>query len=312
MTLDLRRTWDDLVTRHAPTAEKRERILNNKLYQELSTKLAGSLEYMAMEKVYELDRAGTYDLVVLDTPPTAHALDFLEAPTRLLDLFENDAAKFLLSPALAAGRVGLTLVHFGSSFILKTLSRFTGTSLLRDLADFLVAFQGMYEGFKERAAATKQLLSSTQAGFVLVTSPHPQTIDEALFFANELARSNIAVVSAIVNRVQDNPVLAGGATDPVGLALSLARARVPNEGDPHLADRLADTVAELADIATRDIGQIQRFREATSARFRLYAIPRLERDVHDLEGLWRVSEALTEIGVPPAAEPVRRSGSETL
>ncbi len=292
MTLDLRRTWDDLVTRYAPNVERRERILNNRLYRQVSTQLAGSLEYMAMEKVYELERSGSYDLVVLDTPPTAHALDFLDAPNRLLDLFENDAAKFLLSPAMAAGRRGLQLVHFGSSIVLKTLARITGASLLNDLSDFVGAFQGMYEGFKDRAAATKMLLQGPRSAFVLVTSPHPQTIDEAVFFANELSRSNISVSAAIVNRVHDNPSVQGGATDAMGLALALARGRVPNEGDPHLADRLAQTVNELTVLAERDARQITRFREATGGRFPLYLVPRLDRDVHDLAGLWRIDDAL--------------------
>jgi anion-transporting ArsA/GET3 family ATPase len=298
MTLDLRRTWDDLITRHAPSAEKRERILNNRLYRQVSTQLAGSLEYMAMEKVYELDRARSYDLVVLDTPPTAHALDFLEAPRRLLDLFENDAARFLLTPALAAGKVGLTIVHFGSSFILKTLARFTGTGLLTDLADFLVAFQGMYEGFKERAAATKELLSSPNAAFILVTGPQPQTVDEALFFSHELAKANISVATGIVNRVQGDPTVADGPSDPASIALALARARVPNEGQPHLADRLAQTIAEVSAVARRDAGQVARFREAVSPRFPVYVVPRFTRDVHDLAALASVNQAMTALPLP--------------
>jgi anion-transporting ArsA/GET3 family ATPase len=310
MTLDIRRTWDDLITRHAPSAEKRERILGNRLYRQVSTQLAGSLEYMAMEKVYELDRAGLYDLVVLDTPPTANALDFLDAPKRLLDVFDNDAARFLLAPTMAAGRVGLTIVHLGSSFILKTLARFTGTGLLTDLADFLLAFQGMYEGFKERAAATKELLSSQHAAFILVTSANPQSVDEALFFAQELTRSNIAVSAGIVNRVQPDPTQAGGASDPVGLAVALAQARVPNEGHPSLADRLATTIDAVSASARSDQAQIERFRQKTSGRFPLYTVPRQAKDVHDLRALWQVSEALgpmegTErLTVAPKVDPV--------
>jgi anion-transporting ArsA/GET3 family ATPase len=295
MTLDLRRTWDDLVTRHAPTPEKRAMILNNRIYRQLSTKLAGSLEYMATEKVYELDRAGGYDLVVLDTPPTAHALDFIDAPHRLLDVFENDAARLLLNPALAAGRVGLTIMHLGSSFILRSLARFTGAGLLQDLSDFLVAFQGMYDGFKERAAATRELLSSNRAGFILVSGPQPQTIDEALFFASELARNNIAVAASVVNRVQADPAIAGDAQDAVALAVALARARVPNEGHPHLSERLAVTIAELSNLARRDAAQIRRLREATAGRFALWQVPKLERDVHDLGGLWQVTQAFAPV-----------------
>jgi anion-transporting ArsA/GET3 family ATPase len=298
MTLDLRRTWDDLITRHAPTVEKRQQILNNRLYRQVSTSLAGSLEYMAMEKVYELDKAGTYDIVILDTPPTAHALDFIDAPNRLLDVFENDAAKLLLTPAMAAGRVGLTLMHFGSSFVLKTLARFTGAGLLTDLADFFQAFQGMYDGFKERAAATKDLLAGRNSAFILVSSPHPQTIDEAIFLAHELSRSSISVAASIVNRVQTNLTSLGGPTDPARLALALAVGRVPNEGNPHLADRLATTIAELGAVAVRDREQIDRLRTEFGARFPIYEVRRMDRDVHDLGALARVSQAIEDASRP--------------
>lgn len=294
MTLDLRRTWDDVVTRYAPTPEKRDRILRNRLYRQVSTQLAGSLEYMAMEKVHELEQSGEWDLVVLDTPPTAHALDFLDAPNRLLDLIDNDAAKWLLSPALSAGRLGVNLFQFGSSFVIKTLSRFTGVGLLRDLADFLASFQGMYEGFKQRAAEVKALLASDRAGFVLVTSANPQTVDEAVFFARELQGAGIQVAAAVANRV--HPELGGtGLEDAPALALALARARVPNEGRPHLSERLEQTIAELGALATRDREQVARLRAEFAAAFPLYAVPRFERDVHDLAGLAHVSEALRRV-----------------
>ncbi len=296
MTLDLRRTWDDLIERYAPSAERRETILHNRLYQALSTGLAGSLEYMAMEKVYELERAGGYDLVVLDTPPTAHALDFLDAPNRLLDLFSHDAARWLLGGALGAGRVGLSLVHLGSSYILKTLARFTGVELLQSLAEFFVAFQGMYDGFHERAKATKALLSGEKSAFVLVTSPNPLTVDEAVFFAHELKRSEIHVAAGIVNRVHENPLWQPGATDAPDIARALAHERVPNDGRPFLSERLETTVTELSVLAQRDEREIERFHEATGGAFALHVVPRLARDVHDLAGLWQVLEAMHEHG----------------
>lgn len=297
MTLDLRRTWDGLVERHAPNAQVRDRILRNRLYQQLSTQLAGSLEYMAMEKVYELDREGRYDLVLLDTPPTAHALDFLDAPNRLIDLFGNDAAKWLMGGAMGAGRTGLRLASIGSSYILKGLSKFTGGELLMHLGDFFSAFQDMYGGFKERATATRDLLSSNSTAFLLVTSPQPQTVTEATYFATELSRSNIDVVAALANRVHENPLVEGAARTAPELALALARSRVPNEGHPHLSERLALTIEELREQATRDRRELDRLSEVVQGRFPLYRIPRLDRDVHDLRGLWHVNEALQR-GVP--------------
>jgi anion-transporting ArsA/GET3 family ATPase len=294
MTLDLRRTWDDVVTRFSPSAEKRERILGNRLYRQVSTQLAGSLEYMAMEKLHELEQSGRWDLVVLDTPPTAHALDFLDAPNRLLDLIDNDAAKWLLSPALSAGRIGVNLFQFGSSFVIKTLSRFTGVELLRDLADFLASFQGMYEGFKQRAAEVKELLASPRAGFLLVTSANAQTVEEAVFFARELRGAGIQVSAAIANRV--HPELGGtGLEDAPALALALARARVANEGHPHLSERLERTIAELASLAARDRAQVERLRADLASTFPLYLVPRFERDVHDVDALAHVNAAMRRV-----------------
>lgn len=296
MTLDLRRTWDDLVTRYAPDEERRERILKNRLYQQVSTTLAGSLEYMAMEKVYELSRDRDYDLLVLDTPPTAHALDFLDAPNRMLDLVDNEAARLMMIPALAAGKLGLNLFNFGSSFVVKGLARFTGVELLRDLADFLASFQGMYDGFKQRAAATKALLTGGQAAFVLVTSAQAHVVEEAVFFAEELRREDIAVASVVCNRVHVDPAERGGATTPHEIALALAYERVPNEGHPLLSERLARSIEDLSRIARSDRTEIERLRTVTGAGTPLYLVPRFDRDVYDLGGLAMVARELFENG----------------
>ena len=180
MMLDVKRTWDDLVTRHAPDPARRDRILKNRLYQQMSAALAGSQEYMAMEKLHELATDRDYDLIVLDTPPTAHALDFLDAPGRILDFLGNDAARSILSPAAGAGaarppagpaRVG----HHGEDA--GPLHRRRDAP--RPRPSSCAGFQGMYEGFKARAAAVRVLLGQPTTGFVLVASPSPLSIDEA-------------------------------------------------------------------------------------------------------------------------------------
>lgn len=290
MTLDLRRSWDDLVTRYAPDAERRERILTNRLYQQVSTTLAGSLEYMAMEKLYELSEKSDYDLLILDTPPTAHALDFLDAPNRMLDLVDNEAARLLAIPALAAGKLGLNLFHFGSSFVIKGLARFTGVELLRDLADFLASFQGMYEGFKSRAAATKDLLTGPNAAFVLVTSAQGQVVEEAVFFAEVLEKEGIEVASVICNRVHSDPARLGGALDAQEIALGLAYERIPNEGRPLLSERVAESIKDLSRIARSDEQEIARLTQQVKAP--VYRVPRFERDVYDLPGLGLVAAKL--------------------
>ena len=287
MMLDVKRTWDDLVTRHAPDPARRDRILRNRLYQQMSAALAGSQEYMAMEKLYELATDRDYDLIVLDTPPTAHALDFLEAPDRLLDFLGNETARSLLAPALGAGRIGLRLAQLGGGYIAKTLARFTGQQALSDLGDFLQGFQGMYDGFKERAAAVRALFSRPEVGFVLVSSPSPLSVDEALAFHGRLHAESMPIAALVVNRL--TPDLWAGAAPLPGaadLAAPLAAAGLAAD----LGPRLAATLSEHQALCRSERRALVRLLDGVAAPRSL--IPRLETDVHDLAGLARLAAAL--------------------
>ena len=281
MMLDVKRTWDDLIARHAPSEAQRDRILRNRIYQQVSGALAGSQEYMAMEKLYELSTERDYDLVVLDTPPTAHALDFLEAPERVLDFLGNDTARRLLSPAVGAGRIGLRLFQLSGSYVAKTLSRFTGSDVLRDVADFMENFQGMYDGFKARAAAVRGMLSKPDVGFVLVSSPSPLSIDEALFFHGHLRAQSMPIAGVVANRVTPDlwpGDMAWPSAEQLAAALEAAGAR-----DDSLAERLATTLAEHQIFSPSDARELRRLRRGTSGAHA--SVPRLPSDVHDLTGL---------------------------
>ncbi|HEY6099635.1 MAG TPA: ArsA-related P-loop ATPase [Anaeromyxobacter sp.] len=285
MMLDVKRTWDDLVTRHAPDPNRRERILRNRLYQQMSSALAGSQEYMAMEKLYELATDRDYDVIVLDTPPTAHALDFLEAPDRILDFLGNEKARALLAPVAGAGRLGLRLAQLGGGYIAKTLARFTGQDVLSDLGDFLQGFQGMYDGFKERAAAVHALLSRPEVGFVLVTSASPVAIDETLAFHERLHAESMPVAGLVANRVTPDLWPGGG---PLPDAAALAAALPPGgSGDGALVARLAATFAEHQALSAGEGRALARLFAATDVPRAV--IPRLETDVHDLAGLARLA-----------------------
>jgi anion-transporting ArsA/GET3 family ATPase len=284
MMLDVKRTWDDLVTRHAPDPARRDRILKNRLYHQMSAALAGSQEYMAMEKLHELATDRDYDLIVLDTPPTAHALDFLDAPDRIIDFLGNDAARLILAPAAGAGRLGLRLAQLGSGFIARTLARFTGAEMLRDLGDFLAGFQGMYDGFKQRAAEVHALLARPTTGFILVSSPSPLSIDEALAFHERLHAEGMPVAGLVANRVAPDLWLgAGPLPDEAALAVALP-------GDAALAARLAGTLAEHQRLAEADARALERLFQAVPGPHAV--VPRLEHDVHDLAGLARLAERL--------------------
>jgi anion-transporting ArsA/GET3 family ATPase len=295
MMLDLKLTWDDLVKAQARTPQQAESILGNHLYQTLSTAMAGSLEYMAMEKVYEVYNSRRYDVVVLDTPPTSNALDFLHAADRILDVLDNNAMRIVLGPMFKAGRFGFKLLAAPSSLVLKTLARFTGSQFLNDLTGFMMAFEGMYEGFKDRAGRVKALLSSRDAAFVLVTSPNPLTTQEALFFHKALQADGIGTAAVVVNRVQRDPRRHGGPDNLPALKEALQLSQIKDAGEPPLAERLCQTLNDQAALADLDRREVERLR-GTLRGVPLFSVPRLRKDVHDLAGLWQIDSYLGENG----------------
>ncbi|MBS1150776.1 MAG: agmR [Myxococcaceae bacterium] len=276
MMLDMKRAWDELIEQRAP-ADKREKILGNRFYQSLSTALAGSQEYIAMEKLCELRMQRGYPMIVLDTPPTAHALDFLDAPNRILDFLDNDAAKWLLTPALAAGKIGLKLFNLGSSYVAKTISKFTGVETLQELANFMLHMSSMYEGFRERAHQTRALLEADTTSFVLVTGPMPERLDEAVFFHTTLLQNHLSMAAVVVNRVHP----------PVPAALWSHAKKLPDE----LRKRVEATLNENDHLASQDARGVARLAELC-APTPLVLIPRFELDVHDLTSLWNTSRFL--------------------
>jgi anion-transporting ArsA/GET3 family ATPase len=284
MMLDVKRTWDDLVARHAPDRARQDRIFRNRIYQQLSSALAGSQEYMAMEKLYELATERDYDLIVLDTPPTAHALDFLEAPDRILDFLGNETARSLLAPAVSAGKLGLRLFQLGGTYVARTLARFTGGDVLTELAEFLTAFHGMYDGFKDRAAAVRELFGRPEVGFVIVSSASPRAVDDAIFFHERLHAEGMPIAAVVANRV--TPELWARAErqpDAAALAAALAAVGGPGPDSADLARRLAHTFAEHELLARADAREIARLLSLEAPAHA--ALPRLESDVHDLSGL---------------------------
>ena len=297
MMLDVKRTWDDLVARYAPDPVRRERILSNRLYQQMSAALAGSQEYMAMEKLYELSADRDYDLIVLDTPPTAHALDFLDAPTRILDFLGNEAARTFLAPALGAGRFGLRLAQLSGGYAAKALARFTGQQALLDLGEFLQSFQGMYDGFKERAAAVRALLSRPGVGFVLVTSPSSLAVREVLAFHERLLAESMPVAGLVVNRLtQDlwpfpSPLpQASELEEPLRAAGLSTGEPFPPTGEGPLAGRLSATLEEHQALVLGERQVLAPLLEGLGGPCAM--VPRLETDVHDLAGLARLAAKL--------------------
>jgi anion-transporting ArsA/GET3 family ATPase len=273
MMLDPKRTFDDLIARLAPDERSRDVALSNRIYRELSSAVAGSQEFTAVAKLYELDREGSYDVIVLDTPPSRNALDFINAPARLTQFFEGRALRVLLAPTGLARRV----VGRGTGAVFVLLRRLTGVDFLTELGGFFSALAGMIDGFKERATGVAALLRDPATTFVLVSSPEREPVDEAIAFAAELRKAELPIGAVIVNRVHT-----ASPTDPAAVAAAL-------EG--RLGARLAGAVAEnlrgfqvLADRDRHSIALLQR--EAGDAEPIL--VPHLAGDVHDIDGLARV------------------------
>lgn len=288
MMLDMKQTWDALIERYAPP-DKRDKILGSRFYRSLSTALAGSQEYIAMEKLWELRSQRDYGLVVLDTPPTAHALDFLDAPNRVLDFLDNEAARWLLSPALAAGKVGLKLMNLGGSYVAKTLARFTGAETLQELASFMSAMSGLNTAFRERAQQVRGLLSERTTRFVLVTAPMKERIDEVAHFHQLLKQNQMQIAAVVVNRVHP--------------AVTEAQRHADQRLTGPVAEKVHATIDEASMLAAQDaegIAEIARRCPGTP----LVLVPRFELDVHDLSGLSRTARFLVGEEAVETARPL--------
>jgi anion-transporting ArsA/GET3 family ATPase len=201
MMLDTKSTFDSIVERYASTEEQVEKILNNRFYRNISGTLSGTQEYMAMEKLYELYADGDYDLIVIDTPPTRNALDFLDAPKRMTDFLDSKVLKWFLIPYMKAGGGLFKVANVAASTFLRLVKKIVGAEVLDDTAEFFANLEGMYDGFKQRARDVAHLLQSDATTFIVVTSPAEESVDEATFFATRLNESGLHFGALVVNRV---------------------------------------------------------------------------------------------------------------
>lgn len=280
LMLDTKRTFDDLVTRHASSPAVRDRILKNRIYEYVSTSLAGTQSYMAMEKVLLVKQDPRFDVIVLDTPPTSNALDFLDAPDRLIEAIDSAAMRWLAQTFEKSGRFSLNLVARGVAMVLKGIGKLTGQGFLEHLAEFVAELNELFGGFRERAATVAKAFRSPDLAYVLVTSAAPAAIDEVSFFSARLREQGMSPNAVVVNRLQPSPP----SSDVAALKLS-----APGLSDAtlrsvlHAADddrRRAAFEAEQMAVLERSLG---------SAPPALLRIPVLPRDVHDVSGLSSVS-----------------------
>ncbi|HZO81906.1 MAG TPA: ArsA-related P-loop ATPase [Candidatus Binataceae bacterium] len=277
LRLDPKHTFDALVTRHAPSPAAAQAILHNRIYGNLSQALAGVGDYMAMERLLELSDQPSTDLVVLDTPPAREALDFLDAPRRLLELL-NSRAVSLLGGGM---RRGLGVVDLAARAVLAAFDRITGLHLLGDVQTFVRSFDGMYAGFAERAARAQMLLVAADTAVVVVTTAEPERIDQAHEFIAALSAAGIATRAVIVNRT----------LPAMPVAEEIARAAV----GPALRRKLARAAHEFAALKERETAALVSLRAGVPAEMRLFAAPDLGTEPASLGDLARLGHNIAEL-----------------
>ena len=288
MMLDMKRTFDDVVLEHS-SAERAEQIFANPFYQSLSSSFAGTQEYMAMEKLGQLVASGEWDLIVVDTPPSRSALDFLDAPNRLGRFLDGRMIRVITAPARAGGRTGLRVMTAGIGIFARVFSKVLGGDLIRDLSSFVAALESMFGGFRERAEQTYQLLKQPGTAFVVVAAPEPDALREASFFVDRLTAERMPLAGLVVNRMRRSaaPKLAAARAE-AGADVLAAK---PADPASTLAAAALRVHAETASAAVHDARMSRRFSSA-HPEVAVVEVPALPADVHDLDGLRRISELL--------------------
>ncbi|HEX2039592.1 MAG TPA: ArsA-related P-loop ATPase [Acidimicrobiales bacterium] len=290
--LDTKQSWDALVERHAPDAATARQILENKLYENITGRFVQSHEYIAMERLYELHFEGTYDLIVVDTPPTRNALDFLEAPQRMADFFSSRFLRLLTAPYRSR------IVNFASKPFYTVADRILGTEFLEDIAEFFGLFQTMAPGFVERAGAVTRVLHDKRTTFVVVTTLEAAPLHEAEFFIRALGEKRFHLGAVVLNKVLPSYLLdeeAAAVADRLRTQAPAVAKELSGEelGDPAQVERVLREVGEsflrFQVVAQREAEQ----RAELSVTPEVVAsVPYFETDIYDLAGLLRLGERL--------------------
>ncbi len=296
MMLDQKGAWDRLVARHAPSDEVRERILRNRFYLNLSQSFAGSYEYMAIEQLCVLVESGAYDLIVLDTPPTKHALDFFEAPERIHDFLDRRIVRWLVMPYLSRGWVAAKAMNRTAGFLFRKLEDATGVSALAEISDFFSAMSGMFDAFSARTDTIHDVLRAPSTAFVLVTGPEEQVLTEAEFFSDRMRALRMPLKGVVFNRVHEEfpaePATFDAGTvargDEAVIESALADAGIA----PESARWLARNFVDYQLLARGEALRMEQFRAGLPRKVPFVTVPNFDSDLHDVAGLTRMDRYL--------------------
>jgi len=287
MMLDMKRTFDEVVESQA-SPEKAKQILENPFYVALSSSFAGTQEYMAMEKLGQIHRdaqaSGDYDLIIVDTPPSRSALDFLDAPERLSSFLDGRFIRLLLAPARGPAR----MMTAGLSLITNALTKILGAQVLRDMQTFVAAFDTLFGGFRQRAQKTFELLQADGTAFLVIAAPEPDALREAAYFVERLSEDRMPLAGLVVNRASPAPWDGLSADEAM-----TASARLRKQDPTSLAVGLLRLHADRSRMVEREARLRDRF-AAAHPTVPTAVVPALAGDVHDLAGLRRVGELLAE------------------
>ncbi|ASW57055.1 ArsA-related P-loop ATPase [Plantactinospora sp. KBS50] len=286
MMLDMKRTFDDVVSQHTDPAKAAE-IFANPFYQAMSSTFAGTQEYMAMEKLGQLHARGDWDLIVVDTPPSRSALDFLDAPARLSRFLDGRMLRLLLAPARGGGRSMFNLVTASFGMFSKAVQKVLGTQLLTDLSGFVAALDSMFGGFRQRAEQTYRILQAGETAFLLVAAPEPDAVREAAYFAGRLRAERMPLVGLVLNRVH-----LPATPDPSAAESTAAAERLARLGGHDGTVQTLRSHAALLDQAERECRVARRFTDDFPA-VPVVAVTAQPADVHDVDGLRAIGTAIS-------------------
>ncbi len=307
MMLDMKRTFDEIVEAHSDP-DRAAQILANPFYQSLSSSFSGTQEYMAMEKLGQLRRADEWDLIVVDTPPSRSALDFLDAPQRLSRFLDGRLIRLLTAPTRVSSRAYLKVVNAWVGMATGAVTKVLGTQLLRDVQTFVAALDTMFGGFRERAEDTYRLLQTPGTAFLVIATPEPDALREASYFVERLSQDRMPLAGLILNRVHPSPAARLSAARSLAAAEALqasggnggngSRPSMPNDAAADIAEGqrhpLAVTAlrlhAERMQLAVAERRLAQRF-TAAHPGVPVARVPAQPEDVHDLAGLRQVGES---------------------
>ncbi len=302
MMLDTKRTFDELIERYAPNEDVARNIMHNQFYQHLSSAMTGSHEYLAMEKLYQIHLEGRYDLIVLDTPPTKHALDFLEAPNRVRAFFDRSISQWFLKPYLTMGRMSLNLFNRTAGTVLRLVERFTGAEFLHDVSEFVTGLADSFDIFRSRAEEVMHVLRGEHTTFLLVTATDRSALEEAAYFYDRIQEASLPFGGIIANRFHTFPVpeaagrlSAEGSPPPHGRApLDTDISYLSKERGlpPSVARRLVENFDRYRRLARRDQNVLQEFARKSPREVPILTVPAFDEDVFDIDGLLKMNAHL--------------------